>query len=310
MVGAIEKLQRVPLREVWRHEAYDFTQWLQENLDILNDTLDLELTSAEREQAAGSFSIDLVAENNDGQIVIIENQLEKSNHDHLGKLITYLSAREASGAIWIVSEPRQEHINAIAWLNESTNAYFYLVKVEAVRIGSSNPAPLLTLIAGPSNEAKVAGKAKQELVERHHIRKKWWTQLLSNSKAKSHHHISPNTRQYICASSGYRGLDFNYLVNQNSCGSELYIDRGKDSQDENKMIFDKLKTLENTINEKVNYPIKWQRLETKRASRIRIDLDGGYKSSEEDWPAFHEIMIDAMNQLEAAIKPELKKLKI
>ena len=156
----------------------------------------------------------MVAENNDGQIVIIENQLEKSNHDHLGKLITYLSAREASGAIWIVSEPRQEHINAIAWLNESTNAYFYLVKVEAVRIGSSNPAPLLTLIAGPSNEAKVAGKAKQELVERHHIRKKWWTQLLSNSKAKSHHHISPNTRQYICASSGYRGLDFNYLVNK------------------------------------------------------------------------------------------------
>ena len=80
MVGAIEKLQRVPLREVWKHEAYDFTQWLQENLDILNDALDLELTSAEREQSAGSFSIDLVAENNDGQIVIIENQLEKSNH--------------------------------------------------------------------------------------------------------------------------------------------------------------------------------------------------------------------------------------
>ena len=129
MVGAIEKLQRVPLREVWKHEAYDFTQWLQENLDILNDALDLELTSAEREQAAGSFSIDLVAENNDGQIVIIENQLEKSNHDHLGKLITYLTAREASGAIWIVSEPRQEHINAIAWLNESTNAFFYLLKV-------------------------------------------------------------------------------------------------------------------------------------------------------------------------------------
>ena len=168
----------------------------------------------------------------------------------------------------------------------------------------------MTLIAGPSNEAKVAGKAKQELVERHHIRKKWWTQLLSNSKAKSHHHISPNMRQYICATSGYRGLDLNYLVSQNSCGSELYIDRGKDSQDENKIIFDKLKLLENSINEKVNYPIKWQRLDTKRASRIRIDLEGGYKSSEEDWPAFHEIMIDAMNQLEAAIKPELKKLKI
>ena len=77
MANFIQKLERVPLREVWKHEAYDFTQWLQENLDILNETLDLELTSAEREQAAGSFSIDLVAENNDGQIVIIENQLEE-----------------------------------------------------------------------------------------------------------------------------------------------------------------------------------------------------------------------------------------
>ena len=99
MANLIDKLQRVPLREVWRHEAYDFTQWLQENLDILNDTLDLELTSAEREQAAGSFSIDLVAENSDGQTLIIENQLEKSDHDHLGKVITYLTSREASGAI-------------------------------------------------------------------------------------------------------------------------------------------------------------------------------------------------------------------
>ena len=82
MANLIDKLQRVPLREVWRHEAYDFTQWLQENLDILNDTLDLELASAEREQAAGSFSIDLVAENSDGQTLIIENQLEKSDIYH------------------------------------------------------------------------------------------------------------------------------------------------------------------------------------------------------------------------------------
>lgn len=310
MGNTIEKLQRVPLREVWKHEAYDFTQWLQENLDILNDTLDLDLTSAEREQAAGSFSIDLVAENNDGQTVIIENQLEKSNHDHLGKLITYLTAREATGAIWIVSDPRQEHINAISWLNESTNAYFYLVKVEAVRIGASSPAPLLTLIAGPSNEAKVAGKAKQEIVERHYIRKRWWTQLLSNSKAKSHQHISPNMRAYICVSAGYRGLEFNYLVGQNNCGCELYIDRGKDSQEENKMIFDKLQIQQNIINEKINYQLSWQKLDNKRASRIRIDLEGGYKSSEDDWSSFHENMIDAMNQLEAAIKPELKKLKI
>lgn len=102
----IGRLQRVPLREVWRHEAYDFTQWLQENIDVLNVALDMNLINVEREQAAGSFSIDLVAEDESGGTVIIENQLEKSNHDHLGKVITYLTALSARVAVWIVSEPR------------------------------------------------------------------------------------------------------------------------------------------------------------------------------------------------------------
>ncbi len=97
----IGKLERVTLREVWEHEAYDFTQWLQQNIDVLNTALDLNLVNVDREQAAGSFSIHLVAEDEGGGTVIIENQLEKSNHDHLGKLITYLSgmgARPLSGS--------------------------------------------------------------------------------------------------------------------------------------------------------------------------------------------------------------------
>ena len=147
---AIGKLQRVALREVWKHEAYDFTKWLQENIDVLNATVGLNLVNVDREQAAGSFSIDLVAEDEGGGTVIIENQLEKSNHDHLGKLITYLTAMSARAAIWIVAEPRPEHVAAVAWLNESTGADFFLVKVEAVRIGTSPAAPLLTLIVGPS----------------------------------------------------------------------------------------------------------------------------------------------------------------
>src|SRR6266542_2712428 len=102
----IGKLRRVPLREVWKHEAHNFTQWLQENIDTLNTALDLNLVNVEREQDAGDFSIDLVAQDEGGQIVIIENQLEKSNHDHLGKLITYVTAMSARAAIWIVSEPR------------------------------------------------------------------------------------------------------------------------------------------------------------------------------------------------------------
>ena len=90
----IGKLKRVPLREVWKHEAKDFTQWLQENIDELNSALDLNLVNVDRERETGDFSIDLVAEDEGGGTVIIENQLEKSNHDHLGKLITYLRAKK------------------------------------------------------------------------------------------------------------------------------------------------------------------------------------------------------------------------
>jgi len=151
----IGKLTRVPLREVWKHEAHDFTQWMEENIDVLNSVLDFDLVNVDREQAAGSFSVDLVAEDENGGTIIIENQLEKSNHDHLGKLITYLTAMSARAAIWIVSEPRPEHVAAVAWLNDSSSAAFYLIKVEAIRIGESPAAPLLTVIVGPSDDATV-----------------------------------------------------------------------------------------------------------------------------------------------------------
>jgi len=103
----IGRLERVPLREVWRHEALDFTSWLEKNLDVLNEVLDITLSDAEREQAAGTFSVDLVATDSSGNPVVIENQLGKSDHDHLGKLITYLTAIDAKAAIWIVTEPRR-----------------------------------------------------------------------------------------------------------------------------------------------------------------------------------------------------------
>src|SRR6266700_3291646 len=200
----IGKLERVSLREVWEHEAYDFTQWLQENIDVLNTALDLNLVNVDREQTAGSFSIDLVAEDEGGGTVIIENQLEKSNHDHLGKLITYLTAIGAKTAIWIVSDPRPEHVAAIGWLNSSSSAEFYMVKVEAVRIADSAAAPLFTLIVGPSVETKEVGEAKKEIAERYFIRKHWWKGLIERSAAvsKTHAHITPSEHGWISASAG------------------------------------------------------------------------------------------------------------
>mgnify|MGYP000935122418 FL=1 len=141
----IGRFTKVPLREIWKHEALDFTNWLalDENLELLADTLGLTLVSAQTEVSVGNFSVDILAEDDNGDKIIIENQLEPTNHDHLGKLITYASGLGAETIVWVVSQAREEHAQAITWLNEKTNedANFFLIEIEAWRIDDSSPAP-------------------------------------------------------------------------------------------------------------------------------------------------------------------------
>jgi hypothetical protein len=310
MIGRID---RVPLRDVWKHEALDFTRWLEENIEVLNDILDLNLTTAEREKNAGDFSVDLVAEDDKGNPVVIENQLEKSNHDHLGKLITYLTAVGARIAIWIVSDPRPEHINAISWLNEGSAASFYLLKVEAIRIGESAPAPLLTLIVGPSKEGREVGETKKELAERYDIRHKFWTGLLDHAKTKTKLHagLSPSEYNWIGTGAGVRGLGYNYSLTKHASTVELYIDRGKDAEEENKTIFDQLLAAKVEIEQAFGEPLEWQRLEERRACRIRKKLTiGGWRDDPAKWPEVYAAMVDAMIRLEKAMKPHIQKLRV
>ena len=308
----IGKIERVSLRDVWKHEARDFNRWIQENIDVLNDVIDLNLVNPECEHSAGAFSVDLVAEDEGGNPVIIENQLEKSNHDHLGKIITYLVAVDAKAAIWIVSDPRPEHVNAISWLNESSSTSFYLLKVEAIKIGESAPAPLLTLIVGPSEEGKEVGKTKKQFAERHQIYHNFWSQLLemSRSKTKLHKNISPSYYHWIGTTAGKPGLSYNYTARKNEVIVELYIDRGKDRDDENKKIFDELYENKVEIETKFADELDWQRLENKRACRICKTIEKGGYHDEEKWQEIFEEMIDTMIRLDNALRPHIMKLNI
>ena len=307
----IGKIERVQLREIWKHEAYDFTKWLQDNIDVLNGVLGLSLSNAERERAAGKFSVDLVAEDEAGNPVIIENQLEKSDHDHLGKIITYLTSIDAKTAIWIVTDPRPEHVSAVTWLNESTSARFYLLKVEGVKIGNSDAAPLLTLIVGPSEESREAGDTKKEIAERYDIRRKFWRGLLDKARARTklHAQLSPSDYSWIGTGAGKSGLGFNYSITKHDGKVELYIDRGKDSESESKQIFDQLYMNKEEIESLFGEPLGWERLDTKRACRIGKKLDiGGYRDPEK-WGSVQDAMIDAMIRLEKAIRPFIVKLR-
>lgn len=306
----VGKLDRVDLRDVWKHEGYDFTRWLQDNPDVLGSAIGLTLENVEREQAAGAFSIDLVAEDEAGQKVIIENQLEKSNHDHLGKVITYMVAMGAKTAVWIVAEPRPEHVAAVAWLNDSSDAGVYLVKVEAVRIGDSLPAPLLTLIVGPSEETEALAKTKKDFAERYSERHNWWSRLVARTEATLHKHITPGSYAWIGTSSGIRGLNLNYVVHQEDCDAELYIDRGNGAEVENKSIFDQLFKNKAAIEAKFGGALSWERLDDRRASRIKAALPGGYRSPEEEWDGIQARQVDTMNRLNTALQPYLKALKL
>jgi hypothetical protein len=306
----IQKIARIPLRDAFKHEALDFTRWLEENIDVLNDCLDITLSNAEREQAAGDFNVDIVAEDDSGAKVIIENQLERSDHDHLGKVITYLVALEAKTAIWIVADPRPEHVSAITWLNESSTASFYLLKLEAVRIGNSPPAPLLTLIVGPSEATKAVGKAKQEFAERYDLRRVFWTGLLDYSKTKTRLHvgISPGRQNWIGTGAGRAGLAYNYVVWEHDAAAELYIDRGKECDAENKAIFDALHAKKEAIESAFGGPLEWQRLDNKRACRIRISVNAGGYRDEDRYSEAHVAMVDAMTRLEKALKYHVRDL--
>jgi hypothetical protein len=310
----ISRLDPVPLRELWPDEARDFTGWLAENLDFLGETLEVDLSLVEQEASAGAFSADILAEDGSGNPVIIENQLERTDHDHLGKLITYLSNLDAKVAVWITSEPRPEHEKAVHWLNEAlpVDTAFYLVRIEAYRIGDSPPAPLLTVVAGPSPEAKQIGDQKKELAQRHLLRLEFWGQLLEQAKERTslHARISPGKENWISAGAGKSGLGFNYVIRMSDARVELYIDKGKGETEANKGIFDQFLANKGQIEAAFGEPLDWQRLDDRRASRICHRLTVGGLADRDGWPEIQERMVDAMVRLEKALKPHIKRLRI
>jgi len=312
----IGKIERVPLREVWKHEALDFTQWLQNNLDVLNGATGLNMMTAEREQSAGKFNVDLVAEDSDGATIVIENQLERSDHDYLGKLITYLAAFNAKSAIWVLPEARPEHIAAVAWLNESTSAAFYVVKAEAIRIvgedgvGSAS-APLMTLLLGPSPESNAIGNVKKELVQRHEERRQFWKSLLERlpSRTKLHANLSPTADNWIGTSFVKSWLGLNYVIEMNRTRVELYIDRGVSPED-NQQVYDHFYTHRKEIEDAFGGELSWELLEGKRACRIAARFDsGGYRSPVDQWPSIQEDLINAMIRFEKSIRPVAEALQ-
>lgn len=183
----LDKLKKVDLRDVWPHEALDFTKWLSEepNLAILSSAVGIELELIETESSVGSFNVDIYAqEAGTRRKVIIENQLEDTNHDHLGKVITYAAGKGAEVVVWVVARARDEHRQAIEWLNQHTDSDFgfFLVEIELWSIGDSLPAPRFNVVEQP-NEWTKAIKLSEGLSETERVKLSYWTKYREVAQA-------------------------------------------------------------------------------------------------------------------------------
>lgn len=185
----LAKLTKVDLKEVWEHEAYDFTKWLSdpENLGLLSEEIGIEIKLIQSEAPVGKFNVDILAEEETtGRKIVIENQLLITDHDHLGKIITYASGYDAKAIIWIVKDFREEHQRAIDWLNEHTDQGigFFLIKIELWQIEGSNPAPKFVIVVSPNEWAKTMKSQSGDLTDTKMKQLDFWGEFKSFVVAK------------------------------------------------------------------------------------------------------------------------------
>lgn len=304
----IGRLERVPIREVWQYEI-QFSNWLVDNIDVLGDALDFQILNPEREKSAGSFSADIYAEDDIGNSVIIENQFGKSDHDHLGKIITYLSAFESKKGIWIVEEPRPEHIQAINYLNESASEDFYLIQLEAVKIGDSPNAPLLTKIIGPSEEIKRIGGIKKERSKEDELIYSFWDELLNKMKQKSDLFSTKNPEKYpslwIKRDSAY---GYMFRTRKTDVDVIFYIEIQKSLEKSTECFKKFLEKNKNSIESAFGEELIVDFKENKKFNSLKKKITIGGYMDETKREELQNEMIDTMIRLDNAIRPHLKDI--
>lgn len=155
-IGRIEEV--TDIRSVWPHEQYNFSEWLADNIEILNEAIGMNLEVTDKELHIGAFRADIVCKDDNVGKVVIENQLERTDHDHFGKIITYAAGVDAGAVVWIAPTFTEPHLTAVKWLNDETgnNRQFFAIEIHLFKIGDSAPAPYLKVVAQPNEWRKVA----------------------------------------------------------------------------------------------------------------------------------------------------------
>lgn len=274
----IGKLKEVDIRNLWKHEQYDFSEWLSqsENIKLLDGVLGLTLTDITKEAYVGSYRCDIFAKDESSGIkVIIENQLEASNHDHLGKIITYASGLDAEVIVWIVKQAKEEHRSAIEWLNNNTNSNvnFFLIELHAYTIENSIPAPFFEVIEKPNEfikNSKINGE-QDNLNKSQSERLEFWNRfneiLIDRGKPFNVRKATTDHWYDVALGTSEAHVSINLVNKESVVCIDLYIN-------DNKELFDILHSKKDIIENDLGFKLIWDRLDNGKASRIKYNIKG------------------------------------
>jgi hypothetical protein len=313
----LAKIERVDLREAWPNEARDFTPWLAENIAELGEALGMDLELQETEASVGGYSLDVLATDlNQNRPVIVENQLETTNHDHLGKLLTYAAGYDANIIVWLTREFRDEHRQALDWLNQRTreDTQFFGVVVELLKIDGSRPAPQFRTVATPNDwrkETAATIRGEKQVVSPRGERYREFFQPLIDTLRERHKFTNVRKAQpqnWYSFSAGY-GQRITYGANftgQKQARVEVYIDDGNGER--NARLLEDLEMHKEEIESALGETLDWQRLDNRRACRIAFDRPGSIEDDADTLSEIQEWMIKYLLKFKQVFEPRLAEL--
>lgn len=307
----LSKIKRLNLRDVWAKEASDFTPWLADNIEELGEALGMDLELEAKEASVGDFSLDLLAKDlGTNRTVVVENQLTQTDHDHLGKLLTYAAGFGASVVIWVAESIREEHRQALEWLNQRTDTgtEFFGVVVEVLQIDDSKPAYNFKPVVFPNEWQKSKRRQAVGSVSTKGEAYRQYYQPLIDELREKHKFTGARVAQpqnWYAFSSGISGVNVSAVFAGNDTARvELYIDLG--DFETNKALFDWLHDQKDKIEKGCGFPLQWERLDERRASRIAVTRNGNIGSSAEELEQIRKWQIERLLIFKKAFGPLVK----
>lgn len=316
------RLEKVDLRKVWKEESGQFTPWLaqEENLRLLGETLGMQLELVQQEKAVGRFMADILCKDlSNDSWVVIENQLARTDHSHLGQILTYAAGLEAATMIWIAPEFTEEHRAALDWLNEHTDekTSFLGLEVELWRVGDSQPAPKFSIVAKPNDWAREvrATAAKGELSERRRAQLEFWTDYREYLSAKSKIPCqTPGARSWLTHNYGWPGMWLASITSlwdaeTGKVGPEIRVELYMTGRNAKKY-YEQLYAQREEIEREVGHPLLWYNPDDKQMARIytrqpgdvldRVSWPQQFEWLRKNVDLFHKVLAPLVRKLEAA----------